>query len=285
MKRKKFISTAILIVMLLSLSVTNVYASSYPTVYPDIYDLYVQKGSYAVLSFTSFQKYNNEKCHVNIYKGDSVNGTPIFSEEQAVYSNNSIAEIKFWWNTANAECGTYTVEYYMSFYTYFEWHTAPIKSSLMKIHVFKPGEVMTSVLSTDVKAFIDNRPIESYNIDGNTVVSVEDLANYGFQISYDNIQRTLKIKDIKGTIMSNYMHNTNTSSIGKKLMNVYYTDIKTYVQTPYSTSINDSYERQISKTYNVNGKTFIKIDDIDCFNRLGTTEWNAEARTISYTRK
>ena len=47
------------------------------------------------------------------------------------------------------------------------------------------GTRLGSVYTTDIVTYIDGAPIASYNIGGTTVVSVSDLAGYGFQVEWD----------------------------------------------------------------------------------------------------
>lgn len=66
-----------------------------------------------------------------------------------------------------------------------------------------------------------------------------------------------------------YVHTPNTLEVGSKAMDVYYTDIKTYID-----------DTQV-KSFNVNGYTIIYIDDLDEF---GTVVWDPNTRIISFTR-
>ena len=47
------------------------------------------------------------------------------------------------------------------------------------------GTRLGSVYTTDIVTYIDGAPIASYNIGGTTVVSVSDLAGYGFRVEWD----------------------------------------------------------------------------------------------------
>ncbi len=273
---KKIISFTLLIIMIMSIFAIQVSAASYPRMYPEDYRLYVPQGTVARLGFTIFPEYKNEEYHVNIYKGTKV--TPnnlVASASDTIYNSGAVRDVTITWDTSGVTCGTYTVEYYMSFYTFYEWHDAPKKSTLMTIEVFKPGQVANSVLNTDIRAFIDGHPIRSYNIDGYTSIVVEDLNQYGFRVVYDNNERTLKIDDIKGPITSSYTHIANTQPVGSKAMNVYYTDIRTYVKSKNGSGYLNAYG------YNVDGLTLIRIDNLDEF---GSVVWDQYTRTISFTR-
>lgn len=276
---KKTISFSLVLITVMSLLAFNVNAASYPLIYPDEYRLYVPQGQVAKLGFTIFPEYKNEEYHVNIYKGTKVTASNLVaSASDTIYNSEYsgyVRDITITWDTREVTCGTYTVEYYMSFYSFNEWHDAPTKSTLMTIEVFKPGQVANSVLNTDIKAYIDGHPIRSYNIDGYTSIVVEDLDQYGFYVAYDNNERTLKIDDVKGNITSTYVHTQNTQPVGSKAMDVYYTDIRTYVKSKNTSGYLNAYG------YNVDGLTLIRIDNLDEF---GNVAWDQNARTISFVR-
>lgn len=274
---KKTISFSLVLITVISLLAFNVNAAGYPLIFPDEYRLYAPQGQVAKLGFSIFPAYNNEEYHVNIYKGTKVDDSNLVeSISKKIYNvGNYIRDITVTWDTKGVTCGTYTVEYYMSFYSLYEWHEAPRERGLITIEVFKPGQVANSVLNTDIKAYIDGHPIRSYNIDGYTSIVVEDLNQYGFNVAYDNNERTLKIDDVKGKITSTYVHTPNTQPVGSKAMDVYYTDIRTYVKSKNTSGYLNAYG------YNVNGLTLIRIDNLDEF---GNVLWNQNARTISFVR-
>lgn len=275
---KKIISILMCLSILLSVVAISTSAASYPLIYPKDYTMYVAKGTTAKLQFTIFPEYNNEKYFINVYKGKGVNQENLVASASNSIYNSSIAtrDLTITWDTSNAECGIYTVEYYMHFYTFHEWHETPNRSSLMTVRVFEPGEIANTVLNTDIKAFIDGHPIRSYNIDGYTSIVVEDLNQYGFEVVYDNNERTLKIKDVKGPVTSTYAHVVNTQPVGSKAMDVYYTDIRTYVK-----SVDSDYFGKVN-AYNANGYTLIKIDELD---EYGVINYDNNTRTITFNRK
>ncbi|MBQ3860326.1 MAG: hypothetical protein II779_07345, partial [Clostridia bacterium] len=50
-------------------------------------------------------------------------------------------------------------------------------------------EVIGTVLSTDIRAYINGAEIPAYNIDGKLAIVVSDLNNYGFKTVYNNETR------------------------------------------------------------------------------------------------
>ena len=277
---QKRILGSVLLVILLQMCVLPTYAASYPTMYPDDYNMVVFKGNKAELKFTVFHEYKNEKYHVNIYKGDKVSSSNLVSTiENTMYATELSEDITLYWDTSKHDSGTYTVEYYMSFYTLYSWHDAPTKTSVMKIKIVNPGEAINKVLNTDIKATIDGHPIRSYNIDGKTAIVAEDLREYGFNVTFDSYKRTLKIAEGNKRITSKYTYTPNTMPIGSVAMDVIVTDIRTLVDHP-SYYGGGTFEAEIDG-FNVNGYTVIFIDDLDVY---GNVIWNESSRTISFIR-
>lgn len=272
MKMKKIINLITAMALLCSMFAVNVEAASYPLMFPEEYSMNVAKGTVAELKFTIFNEYKNEKYNVNVYKGTTANSNNLVaSASNTIYNyGNYITNVTITWDTSDVECGVYLVEYWMSFYSIYEWHDAPTKSTLMRIYVNDIGADVDDVLHTDIKAYIDGHPIKSYNIQGKTAIVVEDLRNYGFNVTWDPSAKSLTVTDEKKYVTSNYTHQQNTMPVGAKAMDVLFTDIRTYVGKQKVTS------------YNVNGLTIIYIDDLDEF---GNVVWDANARTISFTRK
>lgn len=47
--------------------------------------------------------------------------------------------------------------------------------------------IIGSVLTTDIKAYINGLEIPSYNVDGNMVIIGSDLRSYGFNVVYETV--------------------------------------------------------------------------------------------------
>lgn len=140
-------------------------------------------------------------------------------------------------------------------------------------HAAKNGDIVNYVLYTDIVTYINGSPIASYNIDGYTAVVVEDLSAYGFNVTWNALKRTLSVtRGSTDTITSNYRPTANTHTIGSRAMAVLYTDIVTYLN---GTKV---------KSYNVNGRTIIYVDDLAEF-YSSSYVWSAGRRTLSMTLK
>ena len=124
---------------------------------------------------------------------------------------------------------------------------------------------VTKTSKTDIKAYMDYTPIKSYNIDSSTYIIAEELEDYGFDVSWDGIARTLKLtrKKLATPIYTKEYHDSVYSD--SEFM-IYDTDIKTYLNS-----------REI-KSYNIGGRTIVLIDEFaDC----GDVLWDGQAREIS----
>jgi len=94
------------------------------------------------------------------------------------------------------------------------------------------GKVTGMVLNTDIIAYINGFPIPSYNINGWTGIVAEDLTDYGFDVFWDAEQRELFISYYKNPdfkITADYVPQKSDMPVGSHLMDVFQTDIKTYV--------------------------------------------------------
>ena len=129
------------------------------------------------------------------------------------------------------------------------------------------GSVINKVLHTDIMCKIGGKAIRSYNIDGNTAIVAEDLLNYGFGVTWDGDARTLSVTKGSGEAVGMGDIPKDTAEVGSYAMDVYATDITTYV------------DGKKVKGYNIGGYTIIFVDDLAAF---GNVSWNGEAREISF---
>lgn len=132
------------------------------------------------------------------------------------------------------------------------------------------GDIVGNIYSTDIRAYINDIEVESYCIDGKTVVVVEDIFDYT-QYEYNDNERLLKILSFDPDGIKEGK-NKNTSHIGTVVGNVYETDIKTSI-----------YDSDIS-SYCLDGKTAVAIEDLgydSVYSPFGAMyQWNDIERTI-----
>ncbi len=137
------------------------------------------------------------------------------------------------------------------------------------VYADRNGDIVGSVLYTDIVAYIDGQPIRSYNIGGYTAVVVEDLEQYGFDVVWDgDARRITAIRDMTEEIQSQYQQEENTHKNGSFAAPVYSTDI-----------IADFDGIEIT-SYNIGGRTIVYLDEIAKL--YGSSYcWNETERTLS----
>lgn len=151
------------------------------------------------------------------------------------------------------------------------------------------GDVAGYIYSTDIVAYIDGMAVPSYNIGGKTVVIAEELANYGFDVIWNNETRRLSLYIMEcPTTAPEYTPNKSNKT-GQIVGKIYETDIMASVNGMWVES------------YNIGGRTALVIEDMGTENdeqkrrsrdnnphrAIGYSPglmkyvWDAENRTIS----
>ena len=101
---------------------------------------------------------------------------------------------------------------------------------VLPANALQPGDPIGWVLHTDIVAYIDDRPIRSYNINGYTYVVAEELAEYGFSVEWsERGDGVLSIGARDREITSDYVPEDNAHRAGKPALPYYYTRILTYM--------------------------------------------------------
>ncbi len=124
---------------------------------------------------------------------------------------------------------------------------------------------------TDIIAYINDLPIPSYNINGQTAIVAEDLEQYGFRVHYWEEERLLQLDYVPTDnvkITADYTPKKNTKPIGSFAANVYQTDITTRLKGDEIPS------------FNIGGKTLIFIDALE---KYGDVVWYPQEREIRFT--
>ncbi len=134
------------------------------------------------------------------------------------------------------------------------------------------GDIIGNTLYTDIVAYIDDKPIQSHNINGYTAVVAEDLANYGFEVIWNGTSRALYINEGDAVVKNiNFTTVTVTPDmIGRKFRDVRFTDIKTY--------LND----KLVQSYNIGGYTIIMFEDLVA---NGDVKYDNGKRRIDFKRR
>lgn len=113
------------------------------------------------------------------------------------------------------------------------------------------GQIIGSVYSTQIRAFINYMPVPSYNFDGTTVVAVRDLERLGFAVYWDEkTSRVSFFKQDKPAEPELPVYKPISDS-PQKLFDVYESDITVYygsIEIP---------------SYNVGGRVVIPFRSLD----------------------
>ena len=102
-----------------------------------------------------------------------------------------------------------------------------------------PGLVVGTVLSTDIRAYINGAEIPAYNVDGKLAVLVSDLNSYGFKTTFDNTLRKTSVKrDRSATKFTSVPSKASGLPIGTPVMSVLSTDIRVELDGKEVTAFN-----------------------------------------------
>ena len=115
--------------------------------------------------------------------------------------------------------------------------------------------VIGSVVTTDIKAYINGAEIPAYNVDGSMIIIGADLRSYGFDVVYDNTDRTssVSLSADGGTWNPIIITADDSLEVGTEIMSVYETDITMVVNgTPVT-------------GYNVDGRMAFRFAELAVF--------------------
>lgn len=115
--------------------------------------------------------------------------------------------------------------------------------------------IIGSVVTTDIKAYINGAEIPAYNVDGNMIIIGADLRSYGFDVVYDDTVRTSSVflSAGGGTWNPIIITTDDSPAVGTEIMSVYETDITMLVNgTPVT-------------GYNVDGRMAFRFAELAVF--------------------
>ena len=127
---KKLLCIVFAAILLVVSIPTTVFAASYPSIIivSSESTTTVTKGEEGLLRFMIIPQYKNEKYHVEMYNN---NGTRVASVEDTYYNSGDTYQRYININVDTEELdlavGTYTVRYWLSFYSLYQWNDAPNK--------------------------------------------------------------------------------------------------------------------------------------------------------------
>lgn len=133
---------------------------------------------------------------------------------------------------------------------------------LCTVQVFADGEGYASIST----AYIDYTPIDSYIISDLTYIEVENLANYGFDVAFDETAQSYNVSRIK------FATPMYTREMWKEEASVK-TDIKTETG-----NVKVYLDGQLANSYCANGKTLVQFDELQ---KYGKVVWNDYYRKLN----
>ena len=116
------------------------------------------------------------------------------------------------------------------------------------------GDIVGEIYNTDILTTLDGVPIRSYSIDGETVIPLEELSEYGYEVYYDDRVRKVFVthaKDIPDDLSPQIPRGQTGGTSGY----IYESDIRAYlngVEIP---------------AYALNGQMGVVVEDIGRVNR------------------
>lgn len=136
----------------------------------------------------------------------------------------------------------------------------------------KAEEIMNIVYS-DIVAYIDDRPIQSFNIDGKTFIFAEDLNKYGFDVKWVESIHALSVKyNPLKEITTQYEPKIEKNKIGDIIGTAAFKDMDVCIE--------GEQPLEYRNVYNIRGKTALWLDDLA---KYYGKEYTWENRTLKLT--
>ena len=126
------------------------------------------------------------------------------------------------------------------------------------------GDKIGMALNTDIVVYINNYAIPSYAVDGTSCIVAEDLRNFGFDVAWNGVNKTLSIRRNRATTV-NPMSFSKTATTGSFFADLLETDIVVFA---------DGYR---VSSYAMNGYTMIPVEELTMF---GTVNWVESERAL-----
>ncbi|MBO5453503.1 MAG: hypothetical protein J6A69_06005 [Clostridia bacterium] len=122
------------------------------------------------------------------------------------------------------------------------------------------SDYVGTVNYSPIVMYINNYPIPSYVMDGYVFVQVEDLTGYGFDIKWNEYNKSLRIiRNDNCDINYKSTFIPLDSQIGKKNFDFYTTEVKTYI---------GNYAYEIECLAGKPGCTYINVENLEVFGEL-----------------
>lgn len=124
--KKRLFALILAVVLIFSAFPIQALAASYPLVTYTSWTStpVIPSGEVGYLKFSVWHEFNNEKLQVRMYDSD---GDLVASSTSNMYASSYSTEVTISINTNSLglSVGEYTIEYWMEFYSLYQWNTAP----------------------------------------------------------------------------------------------------------------------------------------------------------------
>ncbi len=127
------------------------------------------------------------------------------------------------------------------------------------------GQDIGDVVTTNILTTINGYNVPTYNIGGNTIVIASDLDRFGFDIKWNEGDRSVSIERNYSKIIFPIEVEKSKVPYGKKIMDVIYSDIKVYVKST------------VVDSFNLMGMTAINVNSL---NEFGNISWDPIERKV-----
>lgn len=121
-------------------------------------------------------------------------------------------------------------------------------------------EIKNTIYNTDIIVYLDNKQIQGYAIDGKMMICVEDLRNYGYEVTYDDSIRALIANKI-GEPSKDFNPTFKRGQVGGVAGYTYDTDIQVYING------------NLIPAENIGGRMAVVAEDISDPNYIGSNDF------------
>lgn len=129
----------------------------------------------------------------------------------------------------------------------------------------KVGDVIGTAYHTDIVVYINYYAIPSYAVNGQSVIVAEHLRNFGFDVIWNDSNRSLTISRNSENNIGDLMFVGKGYNSGERYTDILETDISVYANG------------QKLKSYAMNGFTMIPVEQLTMF---GEVNWVASERAL-----
>ena len=129
----------------------------------------------------------------------------------------------------------------------------------------KNGDVIGEALNTDIVTYINHYAIPCFIVNDRACVVAEDLANYGFDVIWNECDRSVTISRNPFKNKIKFIPVTKLGACASKFCNILETDVEVFAAG-----------KKI-KSYAIEGYTLIPLEELAVF---GSVKWNPDYRSL-----